>query len=961
MNSPKGFVGLLQSVKLFALAVVVLGAAQVQAVRLDLETHDALITKLMEVRSNLTLKDGSFVPTTLRIADLLADRARLLDMKSMEATQAPSAQAKSDRLQAIDLISAVENHAEKDQRSRARLQKAQLLQLLEKNEQATQILLSIRKSDSKTSDEFWTATDMLADQSFARGDFKQAQKLYSEIRGSSKTSDYVVYRLAWCDLNLQKEAQAINQMESLLAKPNLDPGLKKEASRDIAIFYARRSFHPSSIDKLKSYAGSKEETEQNLKLYSDELKRLGKKRESATVLLVYLKIAGKGDESQVSRSELFENYVHIGQFKEANAVLERISSQACGEQCKDVQHRIHRTLRGWATEEGKRPSNDLFHAFVTYSQLKPVDNNALLFGIKTAQDADQSKSALALLSILIQNTNDKNVLETALKAQIAAAEKTKTPALKESAYRAYLDRGQDKNLKKEIVTELIASMIEAKNFNDAESFAQKHFSNPKSDRVVGEQLLEIYRKSSQTEKERLFSLKMSAGDSNTDYFRNYKRLSLALTKAKMDEGKAGSSELKLLLELSESKGSAREQFQILNDSFLVALKIEDFQNMKRISDRMVEQSSKLGAMEKHLAFEKRMLVADLELDFYKSLYFDKKLNGKSKDPSQQFRLAVKARLSGQADRGLEKQILNSSRFSFQQRVWVLENQISSDSQPLNLLRQNKWISQNTEVHSRLVLMAMARSSTSQVKSYVLSNRSLKGSMVDVLIGRRDLINQMKSYVARALSRPVRFGNLNSFAQSLEVQINGIKGFERQFLARTNDPVAVMLGQGYFMLLNLKLSEQLEASKTALKVSPEQRQALNSQIDIQINNLKSKISQTETQISSLWDKSNIEKDFELVFSLSHPLQRDAIVREIESWRDVSSGSLKRKWNEILADSGSAKKDLMRDSSVEGLYSSIRRNPFQSDKAKELAKKEEARGNVLVSIFLNQREVKLKGGI
>lgn len=234
-------------------------------------------------------------------------------------------------------------------------------------------------------------------------------------------------------------------------------------------------------------------------------------------------------------------------------------------------------------------------------------------------------------------------------------------------------------------------------------------------------------------------------------------------------------------------------------------------------------------------------------------------------------------------------------------------------------------------------------------------------MVDVLIGRRDLINQMKSYVARALSRPVRFGNLNSFAQSLEVQINGIKGFERQFLARTNDPVAVMLGQGYFMLLNLKLSEQLEASKTALKVSPEQRQALNSQIDIQINNLKSKISQTETQISSLWDKSNIEKDFELVFSLSHPLQRDAIVREIESWRDVSSGSLKRKWNEILADSGSAKKDLMRDSSVEGLYSSIRRNPFQSDKAKELAKKEEARGNVLVSIFLNQREVKLKGGI
>jgi hypothetical protein len=948
-------------IKALILAFGLLGGFSSRAITLDLETHGALIEKLLDVKANLSEKDGSYVPTTLRIADLLADRARLLDIKSMEANQTLSPAAKNDRLQAIQLISSVESKIDSDQRSRALLQKAQLLQLISKLEEAKQILLSIRKNDKSKSDEFWSATDMLADQSFARGDFKTALALYSEIQKSPKANDYVAYRIAWCDLNLNNEAQAVSKMEAVLAKKNLDPGLRKEATRDISIFYARRPFTEANIDRIKNYsAGSIEETEGNLKLFSEELKRLGKKKESALVLLQYLKISNKGDESQVSRAELFETYVHIQKFNEANAVLQKIASQSCGDQCKDVQHKIHRTLRGWATEEGKKPSAELMTSFQIYSQVKPVDTSALLFGIKTAQDAEQSRAALSLLAILIKTTSDKEVLETALKAQIASAEKTKDASLKEMAYRAYLSSGRDAGLKKEIVGELIATMIENKKFDEAEAFALKNFSSPKTDKDLGEQILEIYRKSGQVEKERTFSYKMAAGDSSNEYFRNYKRLSLASTKAKMDQGKAGATELTLLMDLSNAKGSAKEQFQILNDAFLVALKIEDFKSLKEIADKMVLKSGSLGDLEKQLAFEKRMLVADLELDFAKSLYFDRKLSGKTQDPSKLFRLAVKARLSGSPDRKLESQILASGSFTQQQRVWVLENQMASGGNALNLLKANSWVGRNKETHSRLVLMAMAKAPLSQVKAYVARSSSLRGSLVDLLIRRRESIQQMKSFVATTLRQNIRFNSLNMFASSLETQIQGIKRFEGQFIARNGDSVGVMIAQGYFMLLNMKLSDQLEKAKTQLKVSAGQREAINAQIDIQINNLKGKISNSETQISSLWENSGVEKDFEQVLRLSHPLQRDAVVMEIEAWRDVSSGTLQSKWNRILQASRSMKSDL-RDSSVESLYSSLRQNPFQSDKAKELAKREEARGNALISIYLNQRETKLKGGI
>lgn len=950
-------------VRVSILLLGMLGGFSSPAIVLDLETHDALIMKLSEVKSNLSTKDGSYVPTTLRIADLLADRARILDMKSMEKTQQFSPQAKVDREQAVQLISSVERQTEGETKNRALLQKAQLLQLLGRIDQAKSILLSIRKNDRTRSEEYWTATDMLADQSFARGDFKGASALYSEIQRSPKASDYVSYRLAWCDLNLNKEAHAVSQMETLLNKKSLDAGLRKEATRDLAIFYARRPFASNSIDKIKHYsASSKEELEGNLKLYSEELKRLGKKRESAIVLLQYMKIANKGDESQVARADLFETYVHIQQFNEANQVLQKITSESCRDQCKDVQHKIHRTLRGWATEEGKKASPALMTSFQIYSQMKPVDTSALLFGIKVAQDSDQHRASLALLATLIKNTNDKQVLESALKAQIASAEKTKDANLKEMAYRSYLDRGQDQSLKKEIVGELIASMIESKKFNEAESFALRNFSSPVKDKDVGEQLLEIYRKSNQTEKERLFSLKMANNQSNNEYYRNFKRLSLDLTKSRMDQGKAGANELALLLDLSNAKQTDREKFQILNDAFLISLKIEDFKNLKQVADQMVVLSSRLGEMEKHMAFEKRMLVADLELDFGKSLYFDKKLVGKSKDPVKLFRLAVKARLSGSPDRKLESQILSSGAYNQQQRVWVLENQIATSTQPIALLKQNAWITRNKEAHSRLVLMAMARSPLSRVKSYVVAeNRSLRGSLVDLLIHRRESINEMKRFVAQALAKGLRYGSLNSFASSLEAQINGIQQFERRFIVRNNDSVEVMIAHGYFMLLNTKLSEQLEKAKTSLRMTAAQKPALTAQIDIQINNLKGKISNTETQISSLWDSSKVESDFEQVLGLSHPLQRDAIVGEIEAWRDVSSGALQSRWNRIIRASGSAKSDLMKDSSVESLYSSIRRNPFQSDKARELAKKEEARGNSLISIYLNQREARMKGGI
>lgn len=924
------------------------------AVRLDKETHTALIQRLESVRADLGPRDVSFIPTTLRLADLLADRARLLDMESMEDKKSFSEAAKADRLKAIGLYESVEKQLTDTQRENALLQKSQLLQLVGNVSGSEVVLNQVRRETPPTDNEYLVATEALADIEFARGNYLKSHQLYSELQRSSKRSDFGDYRLAWCEINIGREGSAVQKMESLLSKKNLETGLRKEVSRDVVLFYSRTNFQDNMIAKVKRFSHA-EDFESNLKLFAEELKRLGKRKEAALVLNEYLKTADKSEMNATAKADLFESLVHTGQKQEANKVLAEIVGNRCKEDCADIQSTVQRTLRLWANEEAPKLSKEVVESFKTYARMRPLDQTAMLFGIKMAQDADMHQHALTLLSAVIAETKDKNVLENALKAQVVSAEKTKNPAAKEMALRSYLERGQDANLKKDIQIELISAMIENKNWSSAEQLALKVYEQTK-DKEVGLLVLDTYNKSNQTEKERQFSLRMSDGNVDSPYYRNYKRLSLEMVQNKLNQNKTEKSDLILMTDIANKSKSSEEKFRALNDSFLVAAKLQDFAALKKIANEMVQVSSSLPPAKKLMALEKRMLVADLELDYATSLNIDRKMDT-SKSPAKIFRMALKARLAGTPDLKLEQQILDGAQFDYNQRLWILEQQIASSPRPLALLERNsKVASRSREIHSRLALMCLAKTPIKKMISYTNRTPALKGSLVDVMMKRRQVISKMSESLQLGLRTKIASRSVNSFGQTLDSKIGYIQAIESLQQRNIKDSVSMLVGLNYWIALNQDFVKELNQAKNLVPMSAKNKKTFLQQIDAQIASLNKKITEADAQIQTSWDQEKVEEEFSKALSISHPLQREALIAEAQFWKSATSGRLQSLLDNLLNKKSGASTS---GSSLASIYNNLKANPFRKDLAQQLAKEEESRGNYVMSVFISQRDDSLGG--
>lgn len=937
--------------KLAIWIVILFTSFVASAVQLDRETHDALIAKLEGVRENLTPSDLSYAPTCIRIADLLADRARLGDMANQEGKTSNPEQAKQDRIRALSLLSGVVGLVRDEQRARVELQMAQLLQLTGQNDQATKLLHRVRKTAAKGSDEYWVSTDLLADMAFSQGQYPQARRYYDEMLKSNKNVQFVTYRLAWCDLNQAQEAKAVQRLEALLARQDLNEGLRKEATHDLVIFYARQPFSEAHVAKIKAYSATSEtDAQENLRSYAEELKRLGRKRESAFVFIQYFGTNPK-DSDLLAQADLFENLVDVGQRQEALKILEKIVSQKCRELCSDVQVRINRALRGWAAEQKRKAGTNLLAAFEMYARQQPLDQNALLLGIATAQESKRHVEALRLLSVLVLETKDPKVLETALKAQVASAEKIKQPSLREMAYRSYLKQGTDLDIRRHAMISLVTTLAEQKKFGEAEELGMAEFSR-KFDADLGDELLGVFQKSGQTEKERQLSLTMARGNYRSKYFNEYKRLTILGVHNRMKSESASQADIQTLVELAPRALTPTEHFRILNDAYLVALQIEDFAHLKTIADKMVELRG-LKRNERQLALEKRVFVADLELDFGTSLQFDKQLSEGS-SPAKTFRLALKARLSHHPDYRAESKILASRAASTEQKLWIIEQQVLRDENPLATLRKHRSVlARHPEAHSRLFLMAMGRGAAdSQAGSYLKSNRSLRGTLAGTLIQRRERLTDLRGLNKRLQTGQIAVRSMQKFDKSLNRFLADLTQLERRFVS-DSDAVIAMIAHSHWEMASRRLYEGLMAAHAQLPVPAKMRAGFQKQLVYQMTNLRERIAKSESQLAHQWANQKIESQLDKLLIGAHPLQKKALVEEIARWRAASGTNLQESWASVLRRIGESSEGSQA-ADLRPLYVELKRNPFRRELAQKLAKAEASQGNRLLANFLSERQ-------
>jgi tetratricopeptide (TPR) repeat protein len=210
----------------------------------------------------------------------------------------------------------------------------------------------------KQSKKFEEAVVYLADYYFEKTAFKNSLEKY-QILASKKDSSlfhYAVYKMAWCELNLEHSQKGLKDMKALIASlegatETSKFNLREQALKDIVIFFGETG----NVDEAMSYFSErqgKEKALENLRLIADILK--SKARDSAAIAAYrrLLEESSDSEESVYLRLGIYECLNRMGKTEAAVDILVETLEK-------------HAPTSSWASSYPSNRKEDLKEALTT--------------------------------------------------------------------------------------------------------------------------------------------------------------------------------------------------------------------------------------------------------------------------------------------------------------------------------------------------------------------------------------------------------------------------------------------------------------------------------------------------------------------------------------------------------------------------------------------------------------------
>lgn len=435
---------------------------KVLAAKLDLATHDSLIQKL-ESAVDTESSDAMLLQhnMTYRLADLYAERARLLSMDEQgKGDKIHAVQIRADRKKSISILNKVLTALPKSDQGPALMQMAHLHILMNNSDAALKIFRQIEKSSSNYDNRTIALVYIqLGDYSFVNGNFSDAETYFmkaSRIKENPRPG-YTQFRAAWVNYNQGETLLAEKQLTQLLRRPELltakdgtpDTSFQEEATHDLALFMAKNDITQTSIQTLSDV--SPESTrKKNLIFLASELDRTAKK---VSALKVW-KIVGT---YEITMEDKLDRQIQITRIEydlghRSALVIEVDRSIALVQQCGDkpectvARQNLRRVITDWAKAEERIPTPELIVVFQKFTTAFS-DYEMSYWAAQAAFKRKQYKEAYQfhiqttsfLKSVREKNAVQLKMFEGSLLGAIEVAELANDLDLRFFAYNQYLD------------------------------------------------------------------------------------------------------------------------------------------------------------------------------------------------------------------------------------------------------------------------------------------------------------------------------------------------------------------------------------------------------------------------------------------------------------------------------------------------------------------------------------------
>lgn len=936
----------------------------------DAEIKDMVVSRLEGLIAEMRVTDPSWTPSNIRLADVLAERARIRFMAEVEAGCKGCKGSAADRTKALRIYSTVVGKTTGEQKGIILFQMAALHELAGDTQKAQNLYLSIlNEKPGAYSQQVVTRTRVsLADLYFQQGKSKEAKALYLVALQDPQVPQkaFSLFRLAWCEYNLSQFSSAIQLLENLAANKGFDePGILTDVVRDLISFYSQDTVTEARISKFMSLVPAENKKELTL-FFAQETGRLGQKQASASLYKRYLQDKTLTQEEILDASlALVQTSYDRGQSKESVDAFEQ-TAIAYQKNCKDKEKckALQKQMRRFVTELNKlkisKPDHDLLKAYEVYAGTFPTDVQMGVLGAQVASELKQPTKANQFYYVAAENAPDAKLREMALLGEVEAAEDTGSKDLREKAYNHYLKLMPEGPKSYEIRYQLAQVSYERKDWKKASNQFRVLALEKTKQTDLQKKAADLALDALAVEKrdEEIETLAMTFAQKLPQHSSEFRAIYRKAVNAQIvkiaNNDKASSSELNSAIRKNKSMSligaTDKERIMHYNNLAVLAKRANDdsvllsaYASLLSVRTLSAEErestlAAQVGYFEKKLDFKSAYLIA-LKMKFPRLDKSDRELKLGT--------LADLANLKPQVhyNRALRAGLNRNAELSVRSRLVLLS------SNPARELRnQAPKMMTSPKLVADTALFIFAKNRSSHQLMFALNNPRLANQSSIRYIKKQYFYPQQLRLDQKIAAHKLDLKNDARMARSIQTRLK-LLGQADKALAEAvqlKDFTAQLMALSTIERENQRLNEELMQTPAPKGLTPKELARYAAMLKKSAEPYLVKARYAHSKIQTLWNQKSDWQNILRDYTKAHIQVQGLIAQEIKILVGYAPNSQVRDLLEdTLEKSAGTRRDLL------SARDSVSENPADIDQIERLINLETKLGHPLMTTYLEQR--------
>lgn len=776
--------------------------------------QDLLIKKLKRVLTQIRGSDSSRTAITLRLADLLAERARVNSMKELEGNCSDCVAGVKDREASIEYYENILPKLDREQASRVMAQMGHLYELLGQTQKAETFYKKILNSNidkGAKADAYLS----LAEMSFRRNNFSQAAVYYNKMLalGSQGRRGLATYRLSWSYFRMGQVGNATGLLVKMLNDPKLltraadsnipseDLQFKGEVSRDLATFYAQSK--PTMKEAKFLYEVSPVETKiSNVSYLATELDRLGKMKESLAIWeYVREKLEQPKDKFQAAldlstiKFKLGQHEKSLRDYKISLGIWRDNFSQCTEDPCPEWKTRLRNYVIYWNKQEKSKASSLLVEAYHAFLKINPNDmemrmylaqalrkNNDYTASYAVYKEAHQMSSQAGLQASLMKTGMNPEKL---LLVMLELAELSKSEELTTATYDYYLEHSKDRSQVAEVRYQKAYHHYKKEEYQQSADAFRKLVANQKADGKLRnksadlalDSLVVLKNENLLTEWATEFANLLPKRKAEFQTLVRKSLLNRAVNVAKADDQKGLEASWAILNQVNLGGSTDAEKLAYYKNKLKLAESLKRTTDAKMAADALLALP-KLNVTDKEYANSRKAYYAELTLDFQTAFQTYQKLGVKTiaaKDKA--LKLAILTDLQKKDSAKLYTDYLKFEKDAKTREGIATRLVRESKNKYASWLKYKKDLMNNPALWTRIGLEIYAEDDKKPIWNHFVKAKQDKDPSASV-IWKRGFFKEYETYKAKVSSHQMSSGNQRTLRKTLKQRHTLLKDGEK---------------------------------------------------------------------------------------------------------------------------------------------------------------------------------------